>query len=136
MNTKIRIAKIAARIALGIVWLYEGLVPKILFLRADEIELVRKSGLIWRTAEWTLLVMGIAQISVGLWLIIGWAERAAVSVATLWMLILILLVASGNPAMLTDPFGALIKDLCLIACAFTVWMLAPITREANSARDA
>jgi hypothetical protein len=81
-------------------------------------------------------MMGIAQIAVGLWLIIGWAERVAVSFATLWMLILILLVASGNPGMLTDPFGALIKDLCLIACAFTVWMLAPVTQEANSARNA
>ena len=37
------------------------------------------------------------------------------------MVILIVLVARANPAMLTDPYGALIKDLCLIACAFTVW---------------
>jgi hypothetical protein len=27
--------------------------------------------------------------------------------------------------MLTDPYGALVKDCCLIACAITVWMLAP-----------
>lgn len=103
MNTKIRIAKVSARLALGIVWLYEGLVPKILFLRADEIELVRKSGLFWRSPAWTLLVMGLAQIAVGFWLIIGWTERAAVCFATIWMFILILLVAGGNPGMLIDP---------------------------------
>jgi len=40
------------------------------------------------------------------------------------MLILIMLVASGNPSMLTDPYGALVKDFRLIACAITVWMLA------------
>ena len=126
MNTKLWIAKVSARVALGLVWLYEGLVPKILFLRADEIDLVRKSGVIWRTPEWTLQVLGIAQIVFGLWLIIGWAERTAVALATLWMSVLIILVAAGNPAMLTDPYGALINELCLIACAITVWMLVPL----------
>jgi hypothetical protein len=48
-----------------------------------------------------------------------------VFIATLWMLILIVLVARGNPLMLTDSYGALVKDFCLIACAITVWMLAP-----------
>ena len=126
MNTKIWIAKVSARVALGLVWFYEGLVPKILFLRADEIELVRKTGLMWRTPEFTLMAMGIAQIFVGVWLIVGWAERLAVAVATGWMVILILLVAGGNPGMLTDPYGALIKDFCLVACAITVWILGSI----------
>jgi uncharacterized membrane protein YphA (DoxX/SURF4 family) len=125
MNTKLHIIKMVSRVALGIVWLYEGLVPKLLFLRGDEIELVQKSHLAWRTPEFTLQVMGVAQIAVGSWLIIGFAERAAVLMATLWMSVLILLVASGSPAMLADPYGALVKDFCLIACAITVWILAP-----------
>ena len=124
MKNKVVIVKVVSRVALGLVWLYEGLVPKILFLRADEFDLVRKSGLVWRSPGWTLLVLGLAQIVLGIWLIIGWAERIAILVATCWMFILILLVAGGNPGMLTDPYGALVKDLCLIACAITVWMLA------------
>ncbi len=36
MNTKLRTIKIISRTALGLVWFYEGLVPKILFLRVDE----------------------------------------------------------------------------------------------------
>jgi peptidoglycan/LPS O-acetylase OafA/YrhL len=125
METKLWRIKILARWSLGLVWLYEGLVPKILFVRADAVELVRKSGLVWRNPVWTLLVLGVAQIIVGIWLIVGRAERAAVLVATAWMLILIVLVAGGNPGMLTDPYGALVKDLCLIACAATVWQLSP-----------
>jgi uncharacterized membrane protein YphA (DoxX/SURF4 family) len=135
MKTRLLITKIIARVALGIVWIYEGLVPKILFLRADELDLVKKSGWIWRTPEWTLLVMGVAQIVIGLWLVIGLAERLAVAVATLWMVVLIILVASGNPGMLTDPYGALVKDLCLIACAMTVWLLAPVTRKLDSTKS-
>jgi len=126
MNTKLRTIKIISRIALGLVWFYEGLVPKILFLRADEIGLVQASHLVWRTPELTLRILGVAQMLVGLWLIIGFAERTAVFIATSWMLILIVLVASENPSMLTDPYGALAKDFCLIACAITVWTLAPM----------
>jgi len=124
MKAKLVTVKIISRVALGLVWFYEGLVPKLLFLRDDEIQLVRKFHLIWQTPELTLQCMGIAQITVGIWLIIGIAERAAVLVATAWMSILIVLVASGNPAMLTDPYGALIKDSCLIACAINVWILS------------
>jgi uncharacterized membrane protein YphA (DoxX/SURF4 family) len=126
MKTRLVTVKIIARLALGLVWIYEGLVPKILFLRADELDLVQKSGLVWRSPQYTLLILGFAQIAVGLWLIIGCAERLAVVVATLWMFVLILLVAGANPGMLTDPYGALVKDFCLVACAITVWILAPV----------
>jgi uncharacterized membrane protein YphA (DoxX/SURF4 family) len=125
MNTKLQAIKVVSRIALGLVWFYEGLVPKILFMRADEIDLVNVSHLVWRTPEFTLQLLGVAQMLIGLWLIVGLVERIAVSIATVWMLILIGLVASGNPSMLTDPYGALVKDFCLVACAITVWTLAP-----------
>lgn len=127
MKTKVLAVKIVARAALGLVWLYEGLIPKILFLRADELDLVQRSGIWWGSPTVTLTIMGASQMIVGLWLIFGWQERIAVSLATLWMCLLIALVARGNPGMLTDPYGALIKDLCLIACAVAVWILAPMT---------
>ena len=126
MNTKLWVIKVTARSALGLVWLYEGLVPKLLFLRADELDLVRNWGIWWGSPLLTLQIMGVVQIAFGLWLLVGWYERAAVMLATLWMCGLIFLVAGGNPGMLTDPYGALIKDLCLIACAAAVWILAPM----------
>ena len=117
--------RIVSRTALGLVWLYEGVVPKLLFPRPEQTELVRNSGLSFGAAELTLQVMGVAQALVGLWLLSGIAERIAAAFATAWMCVLIVLVARGIPAMLTDPFGALAKDLCLIACAYTVWVLSP-----------
>src|SRR5213595_1892862 len=105
MNTRLRTIKIISRTALGLVWFYEGLVPKILFLRADEVGLVQASHLVRRTPQLTLQIVGVAQMLVGVWLITGFAERAAVYIATSWMLILIALVASGNPSMMIDPYG-------------------------------
>src|SRR5438034_9036427 len=96
MNTKLRTIKIISRTALGLVWFYEGIVPKILFPRADEVGLVQASHLVWRTPELTLQILGGAQMVVGLWLIIGFAERTAVLIATSWMLILIVLVGGGH----------------------------------------
>jgi uncharacterized membrane protein YphA (DoxX/SURF4 family) len=135
MNTRIRFIKLSARMALGIVWLYEGLVPKILFISSEEIELVRSSGVWWSSPLLTLQLMGLLQIVVGIWLLVGWRERLAVTVATLWMCGLIVLVAAGKPGMLTDPYGALIKDLCLIACAIAVWGLAPRGKALSAAED-
>lgn len=136
MNSRIirtiHFVKVSARVSLGMVWLYEGLVPKILFLRShpEQISLVRHSHLFYSTPEITLFLLGVAQTIAGLILIIGWAERAAVAVATVAMFVMIALVGWGMPAMLTDPFGALIKDVCLTACALTVWHLAaPINGE-------
>ena len=39
-------AVIFSRLALGAVWFYEGLVPKLLFVRPDQVELVRRSDLV------------------------------------------------------------------------------------------
>jgi uncharacterized membrane protein YphA (DoxX/SURF4 family) len=123
----LRLIKETARVSLGLVWIYEGLVPKLIFLSAhpDQIELARRSGLFWPTPEFTLMALGIAQVVAGVILVIGWAERAAVMAATLGMLVLIVLVATCKPPMLTDPYGALAKDICLVSCAMTVWLLAP-----------
>jgi len=115
------------RLSLGAVWLYEGLVPKLIFVRPDEVELVRRSGFYFGTPEFFLQLLGAAQVLFATWLLLGFRERLAVAIATLGMWILIVLVAMANPSMLTDPYGALIKDLCLTACAYTVWSLSPIT---------
>ena len=122
-------AVLISRLALGVVWFYEGLVPKLLFVRPDQVELVRRSGIYFGTPEFFLQLLGAAQVAFAIWLLVGLAERLAVVIATLGMWILIVLVARANPSMLTDPYGALIKDLCLTACAYTVWLLAPLTAQ-------
>jgi uncharacterized membrane protein YphA (DoxX/SURF4 family) len=125
LKTRLRVIHCLARVSLALVWIYEGLVPKILFVRAhpEQIALVRGSGIFWGTPEATLLGLGMAQMIAGLILLVGWMERVMAVTMTIAMFVLIVLVASGRPAMLTDPFGALIKDLCLVACAVAVVLL-------------
>lgn len=123
-----RVAAVA-RIALAFIWIYEGLVPKILFLRADQLALVERSGLVWRSPEWTLHFLGASQVAMGLWLLSGLVERAAVVIASIWMCLLIVLVVRSNPGLLVDPYGALVKDLPLLASAYAVWILSEQRRD-------
>jgi uncharacterized membrane protein YphA (DoxX/SURF4 family) len=139
MNTQtlrqLHLCKTACRTALGLVWLYEGLIPKIWFPAAhpEQTELVMQSHLWWGTPELTLLWLGTAQAVLGLLLLSGQLERPAVLLATGWMAALIVLVVAGRPLMLTDPFGAIAKDFCLFACALVVWVLARVL-ESSEAR--
>ncbi len=132
-SSRITRVKLTARIALGLIWLYEGIVPKLLFLHADQIELVRRSEIWWHSPQATLQMLGAAQAVVGCWLLSGLAERAAAAFATIWMCALIVLVAKNNPGLLVDPYGALVKDLSLIASAYAVWVLSDKTRTAATA---
>ena len=125
LQSRARAVRIVCRVALGLVWLYEGLVPKLLVIRPDQIDLVQRSGFYFGTPQSFLQLLGAAQVAFALWLLAGYAERIAVAIATIGMAILIVLVARNNPGMLTDPYGALIKDLCLIACAYAIWILSP-----------
>ncbi len=113
--------KTAARLSLGFVWLWEGLVPKVLYPSTLQIEMVRRSGWWFGTPEQTLYWLGLAMIPAGLAILSGIAERLAVLVATVSVLVLMVLVISTNPEALHDPFGGLAKDACLFVCAALVW---------------
>lgn len=126
--------KVTARIALGLVWMIEGLVPKILFVSPGEIELVRSSNLYWPTPVGMLAMIGAAEILAGLWLISGKAERAAVLTLTIGMVGLVAVVVGTDATMLVNPLGGISKNLCLLACAIVVWCLSPITPKASLAR--
>jgi uncharacterized membrane protein YphA (DoxX/SURF4 family) len=133
MAQRLWIVKTTARTALGLVWIIEGLVPKILFVSPGEIELVRKSNLFWPTPEGMLVMIGVAEIIAGLWLLSGVMERIASLAVTIAMLALVAVVVTTDVTMLVNPLGGISKNLGLIACALSVWLLGPITPNATRA---
>ena len=114
-----------ARVALALVWVYEGLVPKILFTTRQEIDLVTRSGLYWPTPQATLVFAGVCEILGGLWLLSGRATRAAAALSVALLLVVGTLCAVLEPGILYHPFGGLSKNLGLLACAAAVYRLAP-----------
>ena len=88
----------------------------------------------WPTPLATLHTLGAAEILTGLWLFSGRGERLSVLLASLAMTFLASLVAITDPAALANPLGGISKNLGLLACAATVWMLSPVTPSARRAR--
>jgi uncharacterized membrane protein YphA (DoxX/SURF4 family) len=114
-----------ARVALALVWLYEGLVPKILFATPHEIDLVARSHLYWPTPRAMLVFVGLCEIAGGLWLLSGRATRAAAALCAALVLVVSAACAVLEPGVLYHPFGGLSKNLALLACAAAVYRLAP-----------
>lgn len=122
-GASLRRLKIVCRWSLGLVWIWEGLIPKILWPTVMQTETVERSGLFWPDPERFLQGLGLAMIVAGVILCVGWMERLAVLTATLAMGVLIVLVLGNHPASIGDMHGGIGKDLCLIACAWVVWEL-------------
>jgi len=118
--------KLVCRWSLGFVWIWEGLVPKILAPTAMQRDLVMASGLYWPDPDRFLIGLGAAMIVAGVIICIGWMERAAVLTASIAMTILVFLVVGNHPESLQDLHGGIAKDACLYAVAWVVWTLAPI----------
>lgn len=119
--------KLVCRWSLGFVWIWEGLVPKILWTGdARQRPLVEESAFYWPDPDTFLVILGSGMIVLGVILCLGLMERAAVLVASLAMTFLIFLVAGTHPELVADLDAGIAKDACLFAAAWVVWKLAPI----------
>ncbi|MEI6534151.1 MAG: DoxX-like family protein [Verrucomicrobiaceae bacterium] len=123
--------KTAARLALGFVWVWEGLVPKMLCPSQTQFEMVRRSGWWIGSPEATLWWLGLAMIAAGLAIMSGIKEKLGILVASLSVLVLMVLVISTHPEALCDPFGGLAKNSCLFVCAAMVWFWPQETRRCS-----
>jgi len=132
-SLRLWIAKIAARCALGFVFIYEGLVPKIVAQSKGEIALVGQSMLYVGSPAATLGVLGACEIFLGLWLLVGLAEKLSTGLAAAAIVFLATLVSSLRTEMLADPLGGISKNAGLVACALVVWLLSDSAPSAGRA---
>lgn len=113
-----------ARLTLGAIWLYQGIVPKWLAQGAFELDIVNRSGLYLVSPQWTLAAVGVLETLIGIWILAGWKPRLSVLAATACMLTLEILVVFVEPSLLIGPFGGLTKNWALVALAWIVWSSA------------
>ena len=133
VSLRLWLSKLLARIALALVWIHEGIVPKILAVRASELELVANSGLVIGSPQRTLAILGVAEIIAGVWLLFGRAERVTALAMSLASIAIAGLVVYVDPTAWTDPFGGISKNLGLVSCGATIWILSPLCPRAGNA---
>ena len=110
-----------ARIGLGLVWVYQGIVPKLFFPMEFELDIIERSQMYLHSPRVMIFLVGIGETAIGLWLLSGYRERFACLFATSFMLLLQVIVVFIEPSLLIGPFGGIAKNIGLIALAWIVW---------------
>ncbi len=108
-----------ARTILGALFLYHGLVPKILFLSPLEVQMIQAHGL-GLPAERVAAAAGVAEVLLGMALLLWRRARWPLQLALLSLLLLLVDVAIVTPELLVGAFNPVTTNmaaigLCLIA---------------------
>ena len=124
-------ARLALQIGLGFIWIYEGLIPKMLVPLTDlEIGVVAASGLVPNGLEAPLLrVLGGAEILLGILVIWGGWSRPLCVVQFSVVSFFTVLIPATHPSTLVHPFGLLSKNIPILGAIAALWWLADSGRQ-------
>ena len=121
--------KRVARFCLGFIWIYLGLVPKLLTPVPLEYEVVRRTGLYLSSPGLTIQMIGVFEIALGIWLVTGFKEKLACLVTSAFLIVLMILAVMVEPLLLAGPFGGMAKNSAVLVLAWMVWRIASLKQE-------
>lgn len=105
------------RLTLAFVWLYHGVVPKLLYHNSDEIRMLADAGVSASHLPRFVSLFGWLEVGFALILIIFWQERWPLWCTIAAMVVATLAVAVNSPAYLTDAFNPLTLNLAVAVLA-------------------
>lgn len=105
---------------LAFVFIYHGLVPKVLFLSPVEVQMVEAAGL-GLNAQIISPLAGLGEVLLGLLILFGWFGRWPVLAAALGLVGLLAYVALYTPALLLGAFNPVTTNLpALLLCGLII----------------
>ena len=108
-----QITVILVNLTLATIWIYQGLIPKILFNNTGEIEILRQSGLFSGYEENILTFIGIAEIDFGISLI--FIQKKALQYLNIFALLFLTVGAVFSDLMIfTLPFNPFSLNISMI----------------------
>jgi hypothetical protein len=111
---KAQLTVLLVSFALGLVWIYQGLIPKLLFTDTGEIDILKQSRLFSGNEKSVLTLIGVAEIVFGFIILI--VHKKSVHIASI---IALLLLTAGaifsNPIIFTFPFNPFSLNVLMIA---------------------
>ena len=112
----VRAAVVAVcRVSVGFVWIYHGLVPKLLFAHPDEIAMLLSAGVSPQLASAVMRAIGIAELLLGLTLLGAFRARWPFLLTIVLMIVALLGVVLTAPAFLTAAFNPVSLNTAMIA---------------------
>ena len=110
-----------SRVAAAFIWIYQGLVPKLLFANADETTMLQAAGVASEHAATILNAVGLAEVTFGLVLLITRRTKPLFVLTALLMVIAVINVALRSPSYLTAAFNPVSLNMGMIAlCAIGI----------------
>ncbi|MGG3279518.1 DoxX-like family protein [Paenibacillus solani] len=103
---------------LVILWCYEGLVPKLLFPEAGELDLLRQSGLAVGQESLTLTLLGLSEIGAGLLTLFFHKSRLWYRLLIILLMVLMLGAWMIEPELMKAPFNPITLSLPMIGLCF------------------
>jgi hypothetical protein len=116
-----------ARLTIAFVWIWHGLVPKLLFHHPDELATLREAHL---STSWLPLV-GAAEIGMGILNLVTWKFRPMLLADALCMLLLTACVAVYSPEYLTAAFNPVTLNLSVLMLCVIGWLASGSTPSAG-----
>lgn len=107
-----------SRFAIAFIWLYHGLIPKLIFQHPTELELINQGPLLM-SAETTLMLAGIAEVLIGICVVIFWRQSWPVYFSLagfIGLLIASVAIAPGHAVHAFNPITLTVSAIlfCLI----------------------
>jgi len=106
-----------SRSSLALVWIYQGLVPKLLARDPAELAMLRDAGVPVAGAGPARAVVGVAEVALGLLILLSWRSRWPLWVTLAGMPLALLAVALQSPAFLTAAFNPVSLNAAVFALA-------------------
>ena len=121
-----RRAALALRLGLGFIWIYEGLVPKLLAPITDlERDVVAAAGLIPNGFEIPFIyVLGGLEVLLGTLIVAGIRLRPLCVVQFLVVASFTVIIPITHPAVLSHPFGLLSKNIPILGAIVALWFVS------------
>ena len=139
-SSAIRHSRLALRVGLGFVWIYEGLVPKLLVaLTTLEKDVVAASGLIPNgIVDPFLHILGVLEILLGVLVVSGIWQRPICLVQAAIVGAFTIVIPFTSAAILAHPFGLLSKNIPVLGAIVALWLLSAASlasRDNDSTTD-
>ncbi|MEZ5460368.1 DoxX-like family protein [Dokdonella sp.] len=107
-----------SRVVIALVWVYHGLVPKLLGPHADELAIWAALGFSRELAVPLSMSAGVIEILFGLIVLVLWRRAWPLMVTAAAMLGLLAVAAFAVPKLLAGAFNPVTTNLCVLAlCA-------------------
>lgn len=106
-----------SRLALAFVWVYQGIVPKLLFPGTGELDTLNRAHLPWLTAAAWVGVVGWSEIIYGLLFLVLWRARGLLTLQIAVLALLTVGALLNSPRLFIEPFNLVTLNVALIGLA-------------------